>query len=276
MTNFKFRTCVFRDITQSGECDKTFLCFLAHFDFKGKASWTRGGIRQRVRPHLPHATHFAPNRRQLQVPRCPPCDGGAQIAVLGMRRVRGQNKCVWMTVNGRSAVCLSSLQPFPSSSTVGCAGLPAPRHAMEEKEMLDGRCILPLEPQCRSAVRRRTGSRLSSSALPQEEDSSEEDRPFLPRFLLQEIIFAHSPYNRQHLQGNPLCRSGWLRLRGFSETECMILPVQELAALPRCSVCEQLKAEERSLARWSCPSRRFSTILGGSRTQRLGLGAWAE
>ena len=31
----------------------------------------------------------------------------------------------------------------------------------------------------------------------------------------------------------------------------MILPVHELAAFPRCSVCEQLKAEKRSSARRS-------------------------
>ena len=30
--------------------------------------------------------------------------------------------------------------------------------------------------------------------IPRDEDSSEDDRPFLPRFLLQEIIFAHTPY----------------------------------------------------------------------------------
>ena len=52
--------------------------------------------------------------------------------------------------------------------------------------------------------------------ISRDEESSEEDRPFLPRFLLQEIIFAHSPYegvfhNRPSLQGNLLCRSDWLR-----------------------------------------------------------------
>ena len=31
----------------------------------------------------------------------------------------------------------------------------------------------------------------------------------------------------------------------------MILPVRELAAFPRCSVCEQVKAEEHSSARSS-------------------------
>ena len=59
--------------------------------------------------------------------------------------------------------------------------------------------------------------------IPRDEESSEEGRPFLSRFLLQAIVFAHSPHgglfpNRPSLQGNLLCRSDWLRLRGISET----------------------------------------------------------
>ena len=41
-------------------------------------------------------------------------------------------------------------------------------------------------------VRQRTGS--PEALIPRVEESSEEDRPFRPRFLLQEIIFAHSLY----------------------------------------------------------------------------------
>ena len=60
-------------------------------------------------------------------------------------------------------------------------------------------------------------------SISRDEESSEEDMPFLPRFLLQAIIFAHSPYgglfsNWPSLQGNLLCRSDWLRFRGISET----------------------------------------------------------
>ena len=92
--------------------------------------------------------------------------------------------------------------------------------------------------------------------VPRDEESTKENRPFLPRFLLQEIIFAHSPYervfpNRPSLQGNFLCKSDWLRLRGIAETDCMILPVRELAAYHQCSVCEQLNAGERPSARSS-------------------------
>ena len=62
------------------------------------------------------------------------------------------------------------------------------------------------------------------------------------------MIFAHSPYRGlcPNRPGNLLCRSDWLRLRGISETECMILPIRDLAAFPR--ACEQLKAVERSSA----------------------------
>ena len=49
---------------------------------------------------------------------------------------------------------------------------------------------------------------------------------------------------------NLLRRSDWLRLRKISETECVILLVRDLVAFPPCSVCEQLKAVERSVAQW--------------------------
>ena len=135
----------------------------------------------------------------------------------------------------------------PWSSAAGFRGETPGCQSCHGKEVLDGRCLLSLGPQSHSAAQQRTGSRISRGC---DEESSEEDRPFLPR-LLQEIIFAHNPYegvfhNRPNLQENLLCRSDWLRLRGTSETECMILPVRELAAFPRCSVREQLKAEERS------------------------------
>ena len=87
--------------------------------------------------------------------------------------------------------------------------------------------------------------------IPHDEECSEEDRSFFPRFLLQAVILAHSPYGGvfpsiSRLQGDLLCRSDWLCLRGISQTECMILPVRELAAFSWCSVCEQHKAQERS------------------------------
>ena len=108
--------------------------------------------------------------------------------------------------------------------------------------------------------------------IPRDEESSEENRPFLPRFLLQAIVFAHSPYgglfpNRPSLQGNLLCRSDWLRLRGISETECVILPIRDLVAFPHCSVCEARSSG--ALLGAAAPvgasaSRRFPQAAGSS------------
>ena len=110
--------------------------------------------------------------------------------------------------------------------------------------MLDGRCTVPPGLQSHSAVRQRTRSRISRDSDP-------------PRRGIQ-----------RGRQGDLLCRSDWLRLRGIAETECMILQVRELAAFPRCSVCEHLRA--------GCRPQCFSTNSAGSQIQCLGLGAWAE
>ena len=95
--------------------------------------------------------------------------------------------------------------------------------------------------------------------IPRGEEASEDDKPFQPRFLLQEIFHAHSPYegvfrNQPRLQVNLLCRSDWLCLRGIAETECAILPIRELAANPRCSACEQTSSGRRPSARRSLPA----------------------
>ena len=153
-------------------------------------------------------------------------------------------------------ISLSPQQPFPSSPIFGRGVSPGVNHA-KEKKCWTGRRIVPLGLQSHSAVRQCTGSRVCRDTDHRDEESSEEDRPFLPRFLLQEIISAHRPYegvfhNRPSLQGNLLCRSDWLRLRGIAETECMILPVRELAAFPRCA--KHLRAGER-------PSTRRSPVL---------------
>ena len=103
--------------------------------------------------------------------------------------------------------------------------------------------------------------------IPRDVESSEEDRPFLPRFFLQEVIFAHSPYGGGLSQPtkpageSPVQIRLPLLARNFGD-RMQILPVRELAAFPRCSVCEQLQAQERSPARW-CLSA--PTLLDGSR-----------
>ena len=80
--------------------------------------------------------------------------------------------------------------------------------------------------------------------------------PFLPRFLLQEIIFEHCPYDdlypkQPRLRGNLLCKTDWLRLRRIAGTECAILPIREIAVDPRCSACEHPSSGERRTARQS-------------------------
>ena len=52
----------------------------------------------------------------------------------------------------------------------------------------------------------------------------------------------------------------------FAGTECAVLPIRELAAYPRCSVCEQLNAGERTSA------RRFLPTPSASRQIRLEQG----
>ena len=83
--------------------------------------------------------------------------------------------------------------------------------------------------------------------------------PLLPRFLLQEIIFAHGVYvlyfSQPRLRGNLLCRADWLCLRWIASCECAILPIREIAIYSsRCSVCEQTSSGERQTARGSLPA----------------------
>ena len=59
--------------------------------------------------------------------------------------------------------------------------------------------------------------------------------------------------NQPRLQGDLLCRAGWLCLRGIAATECAILPIRELADYPWCSACEHPSLGERSSARRSLP-----------------------
>ena len=112
---------------------------------------------------------------------------GARDAMPGLWRFRGHNKGACAVVIGTLAVSLGSLQPLHSSPTFGQEVSPGANHALEKKEVLDGMCTVPLGPQSHSAVRQCTGSRVPETLIPRDEESGEEDRPFLPRFLLQEI-----------------------------------------------------------------------------------------
>ena len=99
------------------------------------------------------------------------------------------------------AISLSPQQPFPSSPMFGQGVSPGDNRATHcatwAPVSLRGN---DSEPDLGSP----------KTLIPRDEESSEEDRPFLPRFLLQEMIFAHSPYegeNQPRLQGDLLCRS---------------------------------------------------------------------
>ena len=103
-----------------------------------------------------------------------------------------RNKYARMKQSNCHNTFLSPQQPSPSS-TKPCRSEPADLcHAMENQDVLDGRYTMPLGLQFHSAVRQRTESRLSGALIPGDEESSEEDRPFLSRFLLQEFTFAHN------------------------------------------------------------------------------------
>ena len=99
---------------------------------------------------------------------------------------------------------------------------------------------------------------LETTCFPNSEGPGEDVKPFLPRFLLQDIIFAHCPVddlypNQLRLRGNLLCRMDWLH-RGIARTEGAILPIREIAACPRCSTCEHPGSGERPTARRSLPA----------------------
>ena len=111
-------------------------------------------------------------------------------------------------MNGCSAVSLGSLQPFPSSSTVGCAEIPGPNH----KEVLDGSAFL----------RQRTGFRLSSETRIPARKTDRSYRDSCCKKLSSRTARTKETFTTGHACRGILCGSDWLRLRGISETECMI------------------------------------------------------
>ena len=114
--------------------------------------------------------------------------------------------------------------------------------------------------------------------ISRDEESSDEDRRFLPRFLLQAIIFARSPYGGFFFLTGQACRRVCCTDQiGFACEELRRRSARSSrfeSTLPFLgAVCAtQLKAGERSSAR----PLRLSTIPAGSQIQCLGLGAWAE
>ena len=105
-----------------------------------------------------------------------------------------------------------------------------------------------------------------------------EDTPLLPRFLLQEIIFAHSPYeviipSSRAFRGI-WCRTDWLCLRGIAATECAILPTRELAAYPRAARANT--PAQGSAPRRVGPCRRRLLSANSAGGQIKCLGVWSS
>ena len=72
-------------------------------------------------------------------------------------QLKQQNKSE-RAISDRLPAVLDDQQPFHSSLSLGYIESRGPNHAVEKKDVLDGRCIVPLGSQSHSAVRQRTGS----------------------------------------------------------------------------------------------------------------------
>ena len=174
----------------------------------------------------------------------PPCRPRLEATHQTKRvHARGSLACARPT-RPRTAVC-----PKPAIHILVLRG----PNGMEKEKKLDSRCIVSLGFRLCSRGRQRTGNRASLGTDPTHREGPGDDvTPFLPRFLQQEVIIAHSPYD--DLQENLLCRADWLCLRGIAATELAILPTRELAACPCCSACEHPSSGERPPARRSQPA----------------------
>ena len=87
------------------------------------------------------------------------------FAGLDRRRSKGQNMGVCAKV-GLLAISLSPQQPLPSSPFFGWSVPLGANHAVEEKDVLDGRSTVPLGLQSHSAVRQCTVPRVSRDTAP--------------------------------------------------------------------------------------------------------------
>ena len=98
---------------------------------------------------------------------------------------------------------------------------------------------------------------------------------FMPRFLLQHVIFDHGLIDglgpdQPRQEGNLLCRKDWIQLRRISLSEWVILPVQEVAAYPWCAECEHLRSLPRG-APGQVGSRRLVAVASVRKQDRWSL-----
>ena len=117
--------------------------------------------------------------------------------------------------------------------------------------------------------------------IPRDEESSEDDRTFPPRFLQQEIIFAHSPYEGVFHIGQAFRRIFFAHQTGSACEELLKQNTRSLRfenSLPIFGAARANSSKQESAPRRVCPCRPqcFSTKSAGSQIQCLGLGAWAE
>ena len=124
--------------------------------------------------------------------------------------------------------------------------------------------------------------------IPDSDEPTEDAKPFLPRFLLKETLFVHSPYdpNQPRLRRNLLCRTDWLRRRGISCTRCAILSIRENrrlssvhrmrtsqlrgaphgAPVPACKTCTHVSCQQISIL-----TLNFNTSFVGNLTNVASL-----
>ena len=111
-----------------------------------------------------------------------------------------------------------------------------------------------------------------------DEESSEEDRPFLSRFLLQEMIFAHSRYEQP---AKPAGESSvQIRLASLARNfrdRVHDFPDSRPRCFPSLQCVLKVQSRESALRRnGPCQCQHLSTLPAGSRIKCLGQGAWAE
>ena len=111
----------------------------------------------------------------------------------------------------------------------------------------------------RSARLQRTRSRLSRRIHPKWRWIRERSLPVstsvsTATYYLRPLPDGLEP-NQPRLQGNLLCSKDWLQLQEIARSEWAILPIQEVAAHPWCTVCERLRSRNRPEARCALSAR---------------------
>ena len=120
-------------------------------------------------------------------------------------------------------------------------------------------------------------SDLPRQLIPRDEESSEDDRPFLPRSLLQEIIFAHRSFTTGQAFKGIFCaeQAGFVceELQKQNARSTRFENSRPVIGAARANISVQRSAPRRI---GPCRRQCLSTNSAGSQILCLGLGAWAE